>query len=114
MDSAKLIAGIMGIKTEFFKTSDYSFKGESTERLVEICRHFRATVYLAGEGSRDYMDVPLFKKAGISVEFQDFHPPVYPQHWAKSAQDFIPGLSSVDLIFNCGPESLKILMGKKT
>jgi hypothetical protein len=113
MDSAKLIAGIMGITTEIFKTSDYEFKGESTERLVEICGHFRAKTYLAGAGGHDYMDLTLFEKAGIAVEFQEFHPPVYPQHWAKSAEEFIPGLSAVDLIFNCGPESLKILMEKK-
>jgi len=113
MDSVRLIAGIMGIKTEIFKSSDYPFKGESTERLVEICKHFRASTYLAGAGGHDYMDLELFKKAGISVEFQDFHSPVYPQHWAKSSEDFVPGLSAIDLIFNCGPESFKILMGKK-
>jgi hypothetical protein len=79
---------------------------------VDICRHFRAKTYLAGAGGHDYMDLSLFQKAGITVEFQDFTPPVYPQHWAKSSEDFVPGLSAIDLIFNCGPESLKILMGK--
>jgi hypothetical protein len=114
MDSVKLLAGIMGIATETFKTSDYKFRGGSTDRLIDICRHFRAKTYLAGAGGHEYMDLKLFEKAGIAVEFQDFHPPVYTQHWSKSPENFIPGLSAVDLIFNCGPESLKILMGKNS
>ena len=59
------------------------------------------------------MDLSLFEKAGIGVEFQDFAIPTYSQHWAKTPDDFVPGLSAIDLIFNCGPDSLKALMGNQ-
>jgi hypothetical protein len=78
---------------------------------VNVCRRFEADTYLAGAGGREYMDLTLFEKAGIAVEFQEFIPPVYPQHWSALPQDFVPGLSAIDLIFNCGQQSLKILMG---
>ncbi len=110
VDSVRLLAGIMGIKTETVLSSDYSFKGESTERLVNICKHFKATTYLADADGRDYMDVALMENAGIKVAFQEFKCPLYPQHWSNGPQNFIPDLSTIDLIFNCGPKSLDIIM----
>jgi len=109
--SSELLRGILGVSTKTVTSSGFAFTGVSTERLVNICRHFGADTYLAGAGGRDYMDLSLFEKAGIAVEFQEFAPPVYPQHWSRAPQDFIPGLSAIDLIFNCGEQSLKILMG---
>ncbi len=111
IDSVRLLAGAIGIETETAISSDYKFKGESTERLVNICRHFKATTYLAGAGGRDYMDVSLMENAGIKVEFQEFTCPAYPQHWSKTPDDFVPDLSAIDLLFNCGPESLDIIRG---
>ena len=112
IDSVKLLAGILGIQTEYALSSDYKFKGKATERLVTICRHFKATTYLADAESRGYLDVTLFQQARIKVEFPNFKCPVYPQHRAKSPDDFVPDLSVIDLVFNCGPASLDILMGK--
>ena len=111
ISSVNLCASFIGITTPVDRSSKYLFEGVSTERLVSMCKHFGADTYLAGAGGHDYMDLTLFKDAGISVEFQQFTPPVYPQHWARSESDFVPGLSSLDLIFNCGPKSNSILMG---
>jgi hypothetical protein len=114
IDSVRLLAHVLSITTDTVVSSDYSFPGESTERLINICRHFKADTYLAGAGGRDYMDISLFEKAGIAVEFQEFRCPVYPQHWAKTGQDFVPDLSAIDLISNCGPKSYDILMEKNS
>ena len=111
-DSVRLLARLLGIHTPMELSSPHHFPGASTERLVNICRHFNADIYLSGAGGKEYLDVSLFEKAGISVEFQEFSCPVYAQHWSRDAADFIPGLSAVDLLFNCGEESLRLLMGK--
>ena len=108
--SVKLLSGIMKIATPIEISSAYDFPGTSTERLVNICRHFGADTYLAGVGGRDYMDISLFEKEGIAVEFQQFAAPAYKQHWSKTDEDFIANLSAIDLIFNCGPDSYSILM----
>lgn len=76
-------------------------------RLIALCKRFEATRYFSGGAARDYLDVDAFARAGIAVEFQDYRHPVYPQlHGA-----FVPYLSIVDLVFNCGPESMRLLSG---
>jgi len=70
------------------------------ERLIELCRRLGADRYLAGAGGRDYMDLARWQRAGIPVLFQTFEPPVYPQLHGG----FTTGLSSIDLLFNCGSE----------
>ena len=113
IESVRLLSSILGISVPLEIASTYRFEGVSTERLINICRHFGADTYYAGAGGRDYMNMPLFERERIAVEFQQFTCPVYPQHWSKGADDFMPGLSVIDLIFNCGPESMDVLMGKK-
>ena len=75
------------------------------ERLIAICRHLGAEVYLAGMGGKGYMNLEKFEKAGIEVRFQQFKHPVYPQLYG----DFLPNLSVADLLFNCGKQSLRII-----
>jgi hypothetical protein len=89
------------------RASGLGIDGTQTERLVRICRHFGAARYLSGSAARTYLQVPLFEAAGIAVEWQDFAHPVYPQlHGA-----FVPYLSALDLLFNCGPDARRILAG---
>jgi hypothetical protein len=111
IDSVKLMARLLGIKTPIEISSEYSFAGTGTTRLVNICKHFGAAGYLAGAGGHDYMDMNLFESAEIKVTFQEFTCPVYPQFYAKTTQDFIPNLSVLDLLLNCGSKSLEILKG---
>ena len=53
----------------------------------------------------DYLDTELFAQHGIEVEWQNYVHPVYPQQHGG----FVPYLSIVDLLFNCGEESAAIL-----
>ncbi len=112
IESIKLLAECIGISTPIQTASSLKTEGVSTKRLVEICRCLGADTYLAGKGGKDYMDMKLFEEAGISVVFQDFHSPRYPQLWCKGANDFIADLSAIDLIFNCGHNAYDILMGR--
>jgi hypothetical protein len=111
IDSVRLLAGILGISTESVFSSDYKFKDDKTARLINVCRHFKATTYVAYAAEKEHTNASLMKEAGIDVEFLDAAPIVYPQHWSKSASEFIPGLSAIDIIFNCGERSLNVLRG---
>jgi hypothetical protein len=84
------------------RASELELAEEPNQRLIDICRQVGADCYLAGSGSRQYLQQSLFEAAGISVEFQEFTPPVYPQRY----DPFIPSLSMVDMLFNCGPDAL--------
>jgi hypothetical protein len=114
IQSTAMIARLFGIAVPFERTSPLSIQSSATERLIEVCRRFGAQTYLAGAGGKNYMDVSQFEKAGIAVEFQRFACPRYDQCWAESDADFIPDLSALDLLFNCGPNSLDVLMNRKT
>jgi len=60
---------------------------------------------LSGSAARVYLDAGLFERNGISVEWQDFAHPIYRQLHG----DFVPYLSTIDLLLNCGDESLAVL-----
>lgn len=99
----------LGIQTRIVRSSDLSFQGEATERLVGICKDLDATVYLTGSYAAEvYLDKKPFEREGVSLQFQDFDCPVYAQLYPEAG--FIPELSALDLLFNCGPKSLEILM----
>jgi hypothetical protein len=86
-------------------SSDLTLRDEPTDRLIDICLALGADTYLAGQGGADYMDLQRFEKSGIKVIFQDFKHPVYTQLFA----DFESHMSIVDLLFNCGPESIQVI-----
>lgn len=51
------------------------------------------------------MDLGQFAEAAITVQAQAYQHPQYPQRYAP----FVSHLAVIDLLFNCGPESLTIL-----
>ena len=50
---------------------DYPTDLTSTNRLVDLCKHYGATTYLAGAGSKEYLDESLFEKENIQVIYQE-------------------------------------------
>lgn len=87
-------------------SSRLQVEGGKNSRLVNLIKAVNGTNYYSGIGSKEYLDEELFNKEGITVEWQQFEHPVYPQLHG----DFLPNLSCLDLLFNCGPGSKKILL----
>ena len=103
-------AELLGIDTPVYLASELpAFPEDPDERLIALARHFGADTYLAGCGGRDYMKLDAYSRSGIRVLFQDYDHPVYKQQFGA----FEPFLSTLDLLFNHGPESLAILRGKR-
>ena len=95
------------IRTPIRYASELNAEGAQTELLVKLCRAVDATMYLSGPGGRRYMDLDLFKQAGIAVEFQEFQSPSYEQVFPQAG--FVPDLSIVDAIFCCGPRAGELI-----
>jgi hypothetical protein len=94
-----------GIRTPLIRSSELAVSGAKADLVLEICKALKADVLLAGMGgSRGYLDVARFAHNGIAIQWHDFQHPVYPQ---PGPQPFVPGLSAVDLLFNCGPHLLQ-------
>ena len=86
-------------------SSNLELTSKSTERLVDIAEALGGDVYLSGPAGRDYLDVSLFERRDINVEFQDFKHPVYKQRYGG----FIPNMSAIDALFNVGKMPNKIV-----
>jgi hypothetical protein len=99
----------LGIKTPWKIESEIGTGTVSTERLIELCKKTGGTGYLSGSGGKDYMDEARFTQEGLSLAYQHYTHPVYPQRHG----DFLPYMSIVDLLMNVGPDSLKVLRGEQ-
>jgi hypothetical protein len=94
-----------GIEKEVLFSSQYSLTGQKTALLIDACRETGADTYVSGWGAKSYVDVEEFRRVGLHHRFVRLAHPVYPQR----GQPFIPNLSAIDLLFNCGPGSRRIL-----
>jgi hypothetical protein len=92
-------------RIELLLLSQLQIDKKEPQLSVEICKKVGATHFLAQKTARGHLDERRFDRAGVRLVFRDFTPPVYPQLWGH----FISNLSAFDLLFNCGPKSLKII-----
>jgi hypothetical protein len=104
----ELMCRWLGIERRMLRSSELGATGERSERLLNICLSQGASRYLSGSAARSYLDTELFSDHGVEVEWQDYQHPVY----AQQHGEFIPFLSALDLLLNCGDESAAIIRGK--
>lgn len=77
--------------------------GQGSERIHKLCGHLGAKRFLSKEGER--VDIKALQGQGITLIQQKYSHPEYPQLGGS----FLPRLSALDLLFNCGPDSLEII-----
>jgi hypothetical protein len=92
------LARTFGIDRKVVLSSSLSASGQSTLRLVNICKALAADTYFSGIGAKAYQDETLFASEGIRVVYQQYTPTAYSQLYGK----FVPNLSAIDYLFNCG------------
>ena len=108
--SIRLLMDLLGLKRKLVLASSLQVgTGEPTLRLVEICRCLKGKTYFSGKDGSNYMDEALFFTHQIQIVFQEYHHPEYPQCFGP----FESNLSVLDLLFNCGPQSLAIIRGHR-
>lgn len=89
-------------KVKFFRSSDYELRGTRQERLLGLLKKVGATHYISGPSGANYIEPEVFVSHGVTLEYIDYSKyPVYPQLYPP----FSHGVSILDLIFNCGPNS---------
>jgi hypothetical protein len=99
-----------GIRTPIRHSRDMGINSRKDELVLDLCRSVGATRYISGALGRQYLRLDLFRKAGIEVVFQDYRHPTYPQ---AHGPRFEPYMAAIDLLFNCGPESLAVMTGRQ-
>jgi hypothetical protein len=81
--------------------SSLAAQGKKTELIIAQCKQLGADVQLAGNGCKEYIDSKRFEQEQISLVFQEFSYPIYPQ----TRSGFVSGLSVVDYLFCTGGKS---------
>jgi len=107
----RAFAEYLEIKTECISLSDIlSDFGSKTQLIIDVCQQLQADNYLSGTGGgKEYNDESLLDRNGIQLTYSDFSPLPYPQLWGE----FSANLSILDFLFNCGPESNKLLLAMR-
>jgi len=107
----QLVFAWLDIRTPAIRSSTLGLAGQKTELIGELCDRFGADTYLSGVGgSRGYLEVQTLAKQGIRVQWHEYTHPIYPQQ--HGAIGFVPELSVIDLLLNCGPSSRALLAGR--
>jgi len=96
------------IKQEIHLASQLNVKGKKTRLLLAVIKKLDGDTYLSGSGGRNYLDEALFKKEKIGILYYKYSSFIYPQLWGR----FIPNLSILDLLFNCGSEARNMIEEK--
>ena len=68
------------------------------ERVIDLCVAVGGTKYISGNGARVYQVEDHFTSRGVELSYIDYKPIEYRQLW----KTFLPCMSALDYIFNCG------------
>jgi len=103
VESMRISMQLLGMPTRiiFQRELVYDRATKKNDLVLALVKATEADVYLAGTGSKAYMQLDTFAAQGIQVRFNHFVHPEYPQ---RNMQKFEPGISCLDLFFNVGVE----------
>ena len=75
--------------------------------MLQICKNFNCNEYISPQGSKIYLenDKKLFFENKIKITYFEYEPQKYETFYDQ----FIPNLSVIDLILNCGKLSKNII-----
>ena len=108
LDLIAFFRAALGIVTPMLFSSEMEVVDyRASELILTICLHNHANTYLCGNSGRDYLDVEEFAKNNVHIEWLDYSMPEYRQ----LCREFVPNMSTLDMLFNHGERSLEILMG---
>ena len=99
-----IFCDIWDINCSFRRASEAGVGGTGEELLINLCKESGADVYLSGEMGGNYINRENWDKAELDLYFHDYIFPIYPQLFG----DFIPWLSALDLLMNCGKAGRQI------
>ena len=103
-----IAADLLGIRTQILDSRDFELQGKGSDRLLMLLQQIGATDYVSGPAAKNYLDAELYAQRGVQVHWKDYnHYPEYPQLHG----DYIPNLSIVDLLMNCGERAADYLWG---
>lgn len=104
----KWLSEAIGIRRKIIRSSVLKTGGKREEKIISVCKALGAGVLYDSKAAASFLDAHEFDRHGIRMIFQDYAHPVYEQVHSP----FMSFMSTVDLLFNCGPLSGDIILGR--
>lgn len=98
MEIINFLMSAFHIKRKIILSSELNLFSKSTQRLVDIVESLGGDTYLSGPMGRNYLDISLFDKKSIKLQFQNFEHPIYKQCY----EGFLPNMSAIDALLCTG------------
>ncbi len=108
LEIIKWVADSMGIEKRILKSSELNIKADGQEKIIEVCKRLGSNELYDSKAAALLLNEEDFMKKGIKLVFQNYEHPVYEQVY----RPFFPYMSAIDLLFNCGEKSLKVMLNK--
>ena len=100
-----LLMSIFNLRSKIYFSSDYDIQSNGSKKLVEIINKFSCSNYITGEGSKNYIDLDLFKKNKIRINWINNE---MVEKKLNLPQNYTPKETVLGIIFNHGTNSEKI------
>jgi hypothetical protein len=107
LELIKWLSAEIGIHKGIIKSSSLKTEGCREDKIIAVCKVLKADELYDSMAAASFLDVQKFQAKGIRLFFQNYTHPVYIQVYSP----FTPFMSTLDLLFNCGPQSNEILLG---
>lgn len=95
------LRGLLGIGTEIRFSSQLGVSSTSSTRLADLTNVVGGSTYVSGSGSVAYLELEPFRMQRLAIRYHSFTTKEYEQ---RNTRFFCPGLSTLDAVFNIGPE----------
>ena len=103
----KFLISKFNIDTELHIDTDFNQDfGVSNQRNIALCKKAGGDIYFSGSGAKVYNDNKLYSENSLELIYQNYIAPTYTQ----TSNEFISGLSIIDVLFNCGFEGVENLL----
>ena len=106
IDLIKFFINILEIKIDYDFSSNYSIDLKKENLIFELCKINRCNKYLTSIGSMNYLNsLKVIPNTKIEISYFEYANIKYKQ----IAENYIPKLSIIDLLFNEGKNSINII-----
>ncbi|KPA15010.1 WbqC-like protein family [Candidatus Magnetomorum sp. HK-1] len=96
----------LGISVKVFRSSSLPITGNQVNYLINVCNYLQANTYLSAQRASSYIEKNnIFQEEGITLIYHEYQHPFYNQLFGN----FIPYMSTIDLLLNEGENSLNII-----
>lgn len=105
IDLIKLFSNYLKLDTKFYLSSNLNVSGNKDDKLINLIKKINSHHYISPPGSKSYIDQKKFVQENIKLEFFRYKI----NNYYNNNQEFVEGLSILDLIFNKGQDSINFI-----